>query len=799
MSAYIHANAAAGTAQGMTATIKADAKWYEGIKPIADARTPWGRTLYVTLEVMADKDCTTTVDVNNYPVSGSIWNGNDSDSSRDTARASVALKAGVWTCIRFSYTNADSRNGGHVDLKDNSNIGLIESSHAGEDIVLSVRHAMCSLDGYAAWAPADGEELAGGGALMSADLLAGIVPTLISTTRDGSVYVTRPRTDSTGHDDYLIYDLSMEALKQNQTFHVGLSVKGASVNNASLHPTIGYVDSAGNWNWTNEPVPVGTSWTRAECVITIPSGMTPKKLYIAKYAQCPEVRIAGVVLSYGSAIALAMAEVTVADVKDGKSPTISISKSGAVTTIVVTNPDGTKTTQKVNDGTNGTPGAKGADGRTPYLHVKYSNDGGKTFTANSGEDSGAYIGMCTDFNSADPTSVGSYKWSKIKGDTGAAGPQGPKGATGATGPQGPQGPKGATGATGAAGPQGPKGSDGQMLVATSSTAAGTAAKVATLKAGSISLESGVAVTVIFSQANAAANPTLNVNNTGAKAIFTNGTPYAYWVAGTAVSFVYDGTYWQVCSVPVYASTVTVGNPAASNVYIDSDSVDLRSGTSAMASFSKSAIKFGGVASKITMSDVVEVCADASLYQQGTPYAFGWISVPINDARPIWPATFMLRCRSDQGYTDEGLVLNWYKHETGVPFTCDVIVKGTLHTSGTMDTGGASFPLGDSGWRYLYDGGSANGYVRYRRFNNLVILEFSVLKEMNGFWLSGALPAGYRPDSVMHIAALTVDNGGNPLDHVTGATVDAAGQVTIMAAAHVAGQWAEGMGCWFVKS
>jgi len=106
--------------------------------------------------------------------------------------------------------------------------------------------------------------------------------------------------------------------------------------------------------------------------------------------------------------------------KDGKSPTVSVSKSGTVTTIVVTNADGSKTTQTVNDGVNGTPGAKGADGKTPYFHVKYSNDGGKTFTANSGETVGTYIGTCTDYNSSDPTSVSSYTWAKIKGDTGTS-------------------------------------------------------------------------------------------------------------------------------------------------------------------------------------------------------------------------------------------------------------------------------------------------------------------------------------------------------------------------------------------
>lgn len=136
--------------------------------------------------------------------------------------------------------------------------------------------------------------------------------------------------------------------------------------------------------------------------------------------------------------------------KDGVSPTVSISKSGTTTTITITDKNGTHT-QTVKDGTDGTPGTPGANGKTPYFHVKYSNDGGKTFTANSGETVGSYIGTCTDYNSADPTSVGSYTWAKIKGETGATGATGatgPTGATGATGPAGPIGPTGATGATG---------------------------------------------------------------------------------------------------------------------------------------------------------------------------------------------------------------------------------------------------------------------------------------------------------------------------------------------------------------
>lgn len=155
---------------------------------------------------------------------------------------------------------------------------------------------------------------------------------------------------------------------------------------------------------------------------------------------------------------------------DGKSPTVSVSKSGNVTTITVNNPDGTKTSQTVKDGTNGTPGKDGATGKTTYFHVKYSNDGGKTFTSNSGETVGDYIGTYTDFVEADSTSVSSYTWAKIKGAqgdrgaTGATGERGPQGVQGLKGNVGPQGPQGLKGDKGATGPQGPQGIQGPQGV-----------------------------------------------------------------------------------------------------------------------------------------------------------------------------------------------------------------------------------------------------------------------------------------------------------------------------------------------
>lgn len=175
-----------------------------------------------------------------------------------------------------------------------------------------------------------------------------------------------------------------------------------------------------------------------------------------------------------------------------------------------------------------------------------------------------------------------------KGDPGADGATGPQGPTGATGPQGPTGatgPQGPAGATGPRGPAGSNGADGQMLYATCGTAAGTAAKVAALAAGTLTLKAGATVSVQFTYANTAASPTLNISGTGAKAVYTQGVRYAYWAAGATVVFTYDGTNWRVASEPVYANTVTVGNAASGHIFIDSDSVDFMSGSSTFAALS----------------------------------------------------------------------------------------------------------------------------------------------------------------------------------------------------------------------
>jgi hypothetical protein len=112
------------------------------------------------------------------------------------------------------------------------------------------------------------------------------------------------------------------------------------------------------------------------------------------------------------------------------------------------------------DGKDGVPGKAGADGKTPYFHTAYATNSTGTAGFSTTDTSGkTYIGTCTDYVQADPTTASSYTWAKFVGPTGAqgaAGATGKQGATGATGATGPTGPQGKTGATG---PQGPAGKD----------------------------------------------------------------------------------------------------------------------------------------------------------------------------------------------------------------------------------------------------------------------------------------------------------------------------------------------------
>lgn len=80
---------------------------------------------------------------------------------------------------------------------------------------------------------------------------------------------------------------------------------------------------------------------------------------------------------------------------------------------------------KGEDGANGTPGARGSDGRTPYFHTAYSNSstGDRDFSTTDSNGK-QYIGTYSDFEITDSTDYRRYKWMKIKGENGANGRDG---------------------------------------------------------------------------------------------------------------------------------------------------------------------------------------------------------------------------------------------------------------------------------------------------------------------------------------------------------------------------------------
>ena len=80
---------------------------------------------------------------------------------------------------------------------------------------------------------------------------------------------------------------------------------------------------------------------------------------------------------------------------------------------------------------------------------------------------------------------------------------------------------------------------------TCDTVASTAAKTVSLS--NYSLVTGSRIVVKFTVTNTAANPTLNVNNTGAKPIVYRGSAISagYLAANRVYEFVYDGTNWNL--------------------------------------------------------------------------------------------------------------------------------------------------------------------------------------------------------------------------------------------------------------
>lgn len=107
-----------------------------------------------------------------------------------------------------------------------------------------------------------------------------------------------------------------------------------------------------------------------------------------------------------------------------------------------------------------------------------------------------------------------------------------------------------------------------------STAAAAAAKTAALSG--FKLVTGAMAAVRFTVTNTAANPTLNINGTGAKAVrYRNAAVSAGVLAANRTYFmVYDGTYWQIIGDLDTNTTYSAASASAAGLMSAADKTKL---------------------------------------------------------------------------------------------------------------------------------------------------------------------------------------------------------------------------------
>ena len=124
-------------------------------------------------------------------------------------------------------------------------------------------------------------------------------------------------------------------------------------------------------------------------------------------------------------------------------------------------------------------------------------------------------------------------------------------------------------------PPSPSGGGGGIAYGTCTTAANVAEKVVTLSdASGWELKQGATICIKFTNTNTAQNPTLNVNNSGAKSIYYNRaliTTGSLWVAGENdryTTFMYDGTYWVWIGSSIDRNTTYTLSDRSMDVYCE---------------------------------------------------------------------------------------------------------------------------------------------------------------------------------------------------------------------------------------
>lgn len=180
------------------------------------------------------------------------------------------------------------------------------------------------IDVPAAWAPAEGETLTGGGASTSANLLAGYSPRLAPGTAPYTGSQSAPETDlwsvpaSSDYRNALRHDLDSDgsmpalgSLSSDQTVTISAGVTAAtsaSISASLLFVALVYTNSEGSANVIRFTLDSGTiengKWTRIGGTAVVPSGMTITRCGILAHAG-PALIVTDTTLSYGSGIPVA--------------------------------------------------------------------------------------------------------------------------------------------------------------------------------------------------------------------------------------------------------------------------------------------------------------------------------------------------------------------------------------------------------------------------------------------------------------------------------------------------------------
>ena len=239
--------------------------------------------------------------------------------------------ANFYVQARFNYVSAD---GTHKSLSNtpNSNVSagtnhvtlLIKAPRKPDDFgraYLMIQSEAISDDGAqltvsrpmlvegtapAAWAPAEGESLAGGGALMSANLLEGVTPNHGNCPLADGV-LTSVVIDSSWYD-VGTWPLSLDAVAENQTLHLGASVRwhGEAAKAGTAYMSVKYANAAGHINSINVALDgIAAEWRRISAKVVLPSGMRVVDFHTSAENLDAAYDLTAPTLSYGSPVTLA--------------------------------------------------------------------------------------------------------------------------------------------------------------------------------------------------------------------------------------------------------------------------------------------------------------------------------------------------------------------------------------------------------------------------------------------------------------------------------------------------------------